>query len=100
MVDPIWFASRIQELALVLESLWWLLGAVVRFNSGVRQRVKGQDFQKNIASAMAYAPEIIDNLQTLSDIKKSESNILFVEIAEQDRGLELNQTEQNPALED
>ncbi|MDG1936334.1 MAG: hypothetical protein P8I83_07970 [Paracoccaceae bacterium] len=46
MADPIWFASRIQELALMLGSLWWLLGAVVRFNSGVRQRVKGQDFQK------------------------------------------------------
>ncbi|MDG1936143.1 MAG: hypothetical protein P8I83_06980 [Paracoccaceae bacterium] len=49
---------------------------------------------------MAYAPEIIGNLQTLSAIKKSEGNFLFVETADQDRGLELNQTEQNPALKD
>ena len=49
---------------------------------------------------MAYAPEVIGNLHTLSDIKKSEGNFSFVEIEDQDRGLELNQTEQNPALKD
>ena len=30
MVDPIWFASRMQGIALVPEPLWWLMGAIVR----------------------------------------------------------------------
>ena len=31
MVDPVWFAARMQGIALVPEPLWWLLGAVVSF---------------------------------------------------------------------
>ena len=31
MIDPIWFAERMQGIALVPEPLWWLLGAVVSF---------------------------------------------------------------------
>ena len=29
MVNPIWFASRMQGIALVPEPLWWLMGAIV-----------------------------------------------------------------------
>ena len=34
MIDPIWFASRMQGIALVPEPLWWLLGAIVSFYFG------------------------------------------------------------------
>ena len=36
MVDPVWFASRMQGIALVPEPLWWLLGAIVSFYFGAR----------------------------------------------------------------
>ena len=29
MVNPIWFASRMQGIALVPQPLWWLMGAIV-----------------------------------------------------------------------
>lgn len=29
MVDPLWFAERMQGIALVPEPLWWLLGVIV-----------------------------------------------------------------------
>ena len=34
MVDPVWFASRMQGIALVPEPLWWLLGVIVSFYFG------------------------------------------------------------------
>ena len=32
MVDPVWFAARMQGIALVPEPLWWLMGAIVSFD--------------------------------------------------------------------
>jgi len=40
MADPVWFAQRMQGIALVPEPLWWLLGVVVSFYFGARQQVK------------------------------------------------------------
>jgi hypothetical protein len=76
MTDPIWFASRMQGVALVLEPLWWLLGAVVSFYFGARHQSKGQEFQKNMASVMAVTPQVIGNIQTLSEIKESTGETL------------------------
>lgn len=53
MTSPEWFAARMQGLALVPEPLWWLLGAVVSFYFGARHQAKGQDFQREIVSALA-----------------------------------------------
>lgn len=53
MTSPEWFAARMQGLALVPEPLWWLLGAVVSFYFGARHQSKGQDFQREIVSALA-----------------------------------------------
>ncbi|MFV2035152.1 MAG: holin family protein, partial [Halocynthiibacter sp.] len=46
MIDPVWFALRMQGLGLVPEPLWWLLGVVVSFYFGARHQAKGQEFQR------------------------------------------------------
>jgi hypothetical protein len=66
MVDPIWFATRMQGLALVPEPLWWLMGAIVSFYFGARHQAKGQEFQQSIADTMARTGEVTRNIQTLN----------------------------------
>jgi hypothetical protein len=68
MVDPIWFAERMQGIALVPEPLWWLLGAIVSFYFGARHQTKGQEFQRSIAATMARAPEVAANIERLRDL--------------------------------
>ena len=58
MSDPVWFASRMEGIALVPEPLWWLLGAIVSFYFGARHQLKGQEFQKSLAQTMAAAQQI------------------------------------------
>ncbi|WP_375262413.1 holin family protein [Palleronia sp.] len=53
MVDPVWFASRMEGIALVPEPLWWLLGAIVSFYFGARHQAKGQEFQRAAAKTAA-----------------------------------------------
>lgn len=65
MVDPVWFASRMQGIALVPEPLWWLLGAIVSFYFGARHQAKGQEFQIRVAQSMAQVPQVVSNLQSL-----------------------------------
>ena len=62
MIDPVWFASRMQGIALIPEPLWWLLGAVVGFYFGARFQVKGQEFQRSVAQTMARATEFADSV--------------------------------------
>ncbi|PJE37447.1 hypothetical protein CVM52_06675, partial [Pseudooceanicola lipolyticus] len=50
MADPLWFAARMQGLALVPEPLWWLLGIVVSFYFGARHQLKSQEFQRDLAA--------------------------------------------------
>jgi hypothetical protein len=68
MVDPIWFASRMQGVALVPDPLWWLLGAIVSFYFGARHQIKGQQFQASIAQTMAMVPQVVENLEQLRAI--------------------------------
>ena len=70
MVDPIWFATRVQGIALVPEPLWWLLGAIVSFYFGARHRVKNQQFQKQVAASLALAPTVMNNLDALEGLKR------------------------------
>lgn len=65
MVEPVWFASRMQGIALVPEPLWWLLGAIVSFYFGARHQAKGQAFQREITQTLARTPQIARNLATL-----------------------------------
>ena len=65
MTDPIWFAARMQGIALVPEPLWWLLGAIISFYFGARHQAKGQEFQRSIAETITRASQVTGNLQAL-----------------------------------
>ncbi|MEL6608553.1 MAG: holin family protein, partial [Pseudomonadota bacterium] len=67
MVDPAWFASRMQGIALVPEPLWWLLGAVVSFYFGARHQTKGQEFQRSLAETLARAPAVVDAARSVEE---------------------------------
>jgi hypothetical protein len=56
MVDPEWFAARMQGIALVPEPLWWLLGAIVSFYFGARHQAKGQEFQTRVLHDLSVRP--------------------------------------------
>ncbi|PIE18148.1 MAG: carboxylesterase [Proteobacteria bacterium] len=58
MRDPVWFASRMEGVALVPEPLWWLMGAIVSFYFGARHQAHTQAFQKSIAESLARLPAI------------------------------------------
>lgn len=66
MVNPVWFASRMQGVALVPEPLWWLLGAVVSFYFGARHQVKTQEFQRSIARTIAQTPAAMRHIEHLN----------------------------------
>jgi hypothetical protein len=63
MVDPVWFASRMQALALVPEPLWWLMGAIVGFYFGARVQAKDQDFRRAIAETLQRGTEVAAGLR-------------------------------------
>ncbi len=65
MLDPVWFAGRMQGVALVPDPLWWLLGAIVSFYFGARHQTKTQDFQRSIAATLATAPAVTRNIAAL-----------------------------------
>jgi hypothetical protein len=69
MVDPLWFAARMQGIALVPEPLWWLLGVIVSFYFGARHQMKSQDFQRDLASTMARTPQVMENIQALRQMR-------------------------------
>jgi len=61
MYNPIWFAARMQGLALVPDQLWWLLGAIVTFYFGARYQAKAL----NTKAIMARTPQVIKNIKAL-----------------------------------
>lgn len=65
MWNPIWFASRMQGIALVPEPLWWLLGAIVSFYFGARYQVKTHDLQRSIADTVMRTGAVTGNLAAL-----------------------------------
>ncbi|MFD0978680.1 holin family protein [Tropicimonas aquimaris] len=69
MVDPVWFASRMQGIALVPEPLWWLLGGIVGFYFGARHQAKGQEFQRSIATTLAQAGQVTEGLAALEALR-------------------------------
>ncbi len=90
MVDPIWFASRMQGLVLVPEPLWWLLGAIVSFYFGARHQFKGQEFQQSIAQTMARVPQVVENIRVL--------NALSPKVADHNMGDLVTKPNDNAAL--
>ena len=72
MSDPIWFASRMQGVALVPEPLWWLMGAIVSFYFGERYQAKGQQFQRSLAETVARANDVTANIAKLNALADSQ----------------------------
>ncbi len=66
MTDPIWFAERMQGIALVPEPLWWLMGAIVSFYFGARHQAKTHELQRSLAETLARAPEVVRGLERLN----------------------------------
>ena len=98
MVDPIWFAARMQGIALVPEPLWWLLGVIVSFYFGARHQSKTQSFQREIAETMTRVPQVVENLQSLQALR---SDTPGVADTAPDAGLTLASVRpgDNPALD-
>ena len=65
MFDPIWFAERMQGLALVPEPLWWLAGTIVVFYFGGRHQIKAQEFRQSVAQSAAMVPQVLENISRL-----------------------------------
>ncbi len=65
MVDPVWFAARMQGVALVPEPLWWLMGAIMSFYFGARHQFKGQEFQRSLAATMVRTGTALRNIEAL-----------------------------------
>lgn len=74
MVDPVWFAARMQGIALVPEPLWWLLGAIVSFYFGARHQMKGQEFQHQIAASLGRVNAVVDNIAALQGVKSRQED--------------------------
>lgn len=69
MIDPVWFAARMQGISLVPEPLWWLMGAIVSFYFGARQQMKGQEFQRSLAETMLRTSAVVRNLGALDALE-------------------------------
>ncbi len=65
MVNPIWFASRMQGIALVPEPLWWLMGAIVSFYFGARHQAKTQEFQQSVADTATQAVAVAGRVRAI-----------------------------------
>ena len=66
MTDPLWFAARMQGVALVPEPLWWLMGVIVSFYFGARHSEKNQSFQQSLGASLARTPEVMRNIEQLT----------------------------------
>lgn len=99
MIDPLWFAARMQGLALVPEPLWWLLGVIVSFYFGARYQVKQQAFQRDLAAGLAAAPQLMDTIAQL-DRMRSDTPGAADPGADAQLTLSATRSDPNPALVD
>ncbi|WP_413718644.1 holin family protein [Silicimonas sp. MF1-12-2] len=99
LVDPVWFAARMQGIALVPEPLWWLMGAIVSFYFGARHQVKAQDYQRGLAETLARTPEVMRHIRDLEALapEDADEEAPSPEVTERD-GPE--DGEENAALDD
>ena len=70
MADPIWFAARMQGIALVPEPLWWLVGAIVSFYFGARHQTKAREFDISLAQTVARAGQVTGNIAALQALEQ------------------------------
>jgi hypothetical protein len=65
MIDPIWFAARMQGLQLVPDPLWWLMGVIVSFYFGARFQMKGQEFRQSMADVARRVPSVVASIKEI-----------------------------------
>ncbi len=99
MIDPLWFGERMAGLALVPEPLWWLLGAIVSFYFGARYQVKGQEFQRSVATTLARVPQVMNSVAQLRSLRADSPGAAATDT---DAALTLAaiRPDENPALRD
>lgn len=97
MVAPLWFAQRMQGIALVPEPLWWLLGVIVSFYFGARHQVKTQEFQRSIVQTVKNVPQVVENIEMIGRLRAD-----AVGVADPGTDVRLSmqalKTDDNPAL--
>ncbi|WP_435659584.1 holin family protein [Leisingera caerulea] len=96
--DPVWFAARMQGLALVPEPLWWLLGVIVSFYFGARHQVKSQEFRQGLAASMARVPQVAENIAALERLR-ADAPAVAATSTDAEARLDATAAENNPALE-
>ncbi len=57
LVNPDWFAGRMDALSAMPEGLWWLIGAVISLYFGARLQTVEQDFQREIVDTIVRLPD-------------------------------------------
>ncbi|NND43522.1 MAG: carboxylesterase [Boseongicola sp.] len=72
LADPVWFAARMQGIALVPEPLWWLMGAIVSFYFGARHQTKARDYQRGLAETLSRTPDVVRNIRALEALRPAE----------------------------
>jgi len=75
MVDPIWFAARMQGLVLVPDPLWWLAGTIVAFYFGGRFQIKSQQFHQSLVDTTAMVPQVLENIQKVQALRHDRPGI-------------------------
>ena len=99
MVSPLWFAERMQGIALVPEPLWWLLGVIVSFYFGARHQVKSQEFQREIAGSVTRVPQVLENIDTIGKLR-AETPAMAATGTDAQLTAEVTDPEENQALAD
>lgn len=97
MADPVWFATRMQGIALVPEPLWWLLGVIVSFYFGARQQAKNQGLQRDLAQSLALVPQVAGNIAALTQLRAQTVGAASTKGNAVDE-INVVQPEENPAL--
>jgi hypothetical protein len=98
MANPVWFAERMQGVALVPDPLWWLLGVIVSFYFGARQQVKTQELQRDMAQSLARVPQVVRNIAALRALAGGSVGTAATRGTAADE-IEVIKPGENPALE-
>jgi len=71
MVDPVWFAARMEGLTLVPEPLWTILGIVIAFYFGAREmhKLRSGRMASEAARIQAQTPRVVENIRALEALR-------------------------------
>ncbi|WP_010141158.1 3TM-type holin [Oceanicola sp. S124] len=101
MVDPIWYAERMQGLALTPDALWQALGVIMLFFFGGRMQVKHGELKAQVEAMRSAVPQVIENVKALRALRHDSPGVAATA---GDAELELRAVaagpDQNAAVED